>query len=119
MIESVIVFVEYVLSCIFFRNSAADMIETVRINLKLYPKHYVQISRWMRNLFNIRKCEIPKYLAFRLYLSLFWGLSAPIVAIICLFTQQQNIIGTIIFIPCMFAIPDTIIFVVVSHFFKR
>lgn len=119
MIESFIVFSGYILIYFFFRNSAVGMIEEVRINFKLYPKHYVRIPRWMQNHFKIKRKEIPKYLFFRLCISLFFGILAPIVAVMCLIIQQQAVIGFVIFIPCLFGILDTVQFIIVSHIFKK
>lgn len=120
MIEITCIFFEYILAYFFFRNSALGMIDEVKINFKHFPNHYVLPPRWIRNHFKLKKSEIPKYLFFRLCVSMIFGLLAPITSIICMISQLNNlVIGILIFSPCVFVIPDTIAFIIISHAFKK
>ena len=120
MIEISVLFAEYLLSYFFFRNSALGMIAEVRTNFRLYEKHYKLPPRWLRKHFRLKKDEIPKYLLFRLYVSISFGIMAPISIVICLASQLNSlVVGIMLFIPCVFVIPDSIVFIILSSIFKR
>ena len=120
MIELFMLFSGYVLCYFFFKNSAIGMINEVKTNFNLFPKYYCLPPRWMRKHFNLKNKKIPQYLCFRLYVSIAFGLLAPVTTIIGLCTQFNNIvIGIILFAPSFFVLPDTIQFIILSHIFKK
>ena len=110
----------YVLLYFFFRNSAIGMIDEIKTNFKLFPKHYTLPPRWMRKHFKLKKSEIPKYLFFRLCVSMFFGLLTPVVCVVCLFSQfNACVVGAMVLLPCAFVIPDTVVFIIMSRIFKK
>ena len=120
MKEIIVIFIEYLLFYLFFRNSAVGMINEIRTNFKLFAKHYSMPPQWMRKHFNLKKTEIPKFLLFRLYVSMAFGILIPITSIVCLITQFNSYaVGGMMFFPCLFVILDTVVFSILSHIFKR
>ena len=119
IIEIIMILSLYILAYFFFRNSAIGMIDEIRTNFRFFPKHYALPPRWIRKHFNLRKEEIPKFLLFRLYVSLFFAFSAPLAILICMLSRFNTyVVGVMLFLPC-FVIPDTFVFMILAHVFKK
>lgn len=121
MIVVIYVFGIYLLIYFFLKNSAFAMLNEVKTNFRLYPKHYSMPPKWMRKHFNLKKAEIPKYLIFRLYLSMSFLILAPIASIVCFVTVfNPKVAGALIFYPSVFIVfVDFVVFVIMFHIFKR
>ena len=120
MAEIIILLGEYILCCFFFKNSALGMIDKIRTNSRLYPKYYVLPSKCLRKYFGLKKSKIPNYLYYRLYISLVFCILAPITTVVCLCTEFNiYAIKVMIFAPCLFVIPDTIFYIILSNIYKK
>ena len=96
------------------------MIDEIRTKFKLYPKHYSLPPSWVRKHFKLKKDPVPKYLLFRLFVAIAFGILAPISTIVCLCTGFNHMaIGIMLLAPCIFAIVDTVQFIITSHIFKK
>ena len=86
------------LSSMECKNSAIVMIENVGKTSRHYPKWYIRPARWVRKLFNIKhQHEIPRYLYFELFLSIFFALLGPINLIICAATHcNPSVVGILL-----------------------
>ena len=120
MLEMLIIFGEYLLFCLFLRNSALNAIDDIKINFKLFSRHYSMPSRGLRKIFRLKKREIPKFLIFRLYVSLIFGILTPISSVIALILSfNEDIISIIIIFPLGYMLLDLILFLVMYHIFRR
>jgi len=120
MNEIVVILVQYVLFHCFFKNSAINMIDDVKTSFRFYPKHYLLPPRWIRKLYGLKKKEIPKYLLYRLYVSLAFLLLIPINIFVLLISQINPFFSSImILMPCVYIVLDSFIFIIVSRIFKK
>ena len=88
-----------ILSSLNCKNSAIGMIESLGINPRRYPKGYIKTAKWVRRLFKIKQCVIPRYLYFELMLSLIFALIGPINLVICIAVDCiPGIVGILVLI---------------------
>ena len=110
----------YALLYFGYRISSLNMIKEVRTNFRLFPKHYALPPRWVRKFFGLKKDEIPKYTLVRLYVALIFGIMVFISPFVCLFTScNADVIYYMTFVPCLFVLPDLIVYIIVLHIFKK
>ena len=120
MYECLFLICVYLLSYRFFRITAVGTINDIKRNLKLFPKHYALPPRWIRKHFKLKKAEVPKFLLFRLYVSLACGILAFATPIIYLLSNFNAIVGGVMaFAPIIYLFPDLVVFFVLSHIFKK
>ncbi len=114
------IFSVYVLFYFFYRNSTLVAIDDIRTNFKFFPKHYCLPPRMIRKHFGLKKSEIPKFLCFRLYVSLSSWVLAPISSIICVCVAfDKTVIYIMMSIPPIFVVADTITFLIMLHIYKK
>ena len=105
---------------IFFRSTAKIKIDEIKTNFKYFPKQYSLPPRWMRKHFKLQKAEIPKFLLFRLYLAISYGVLAPISVIVGIITQfDSHVLRIMAFSSVLFVIPDSVVFIIMSHLFEK
>lgn len=111
---------EYLLLYLFLKNSAIVAMNEIKTNFKLFSKHYCLPPVWIRKHFKLKKTEIPKFLLFRLYVAMFFLVSAPIAVIICLVSQFNfRVIGSLMFFPGLFVLIDNVVFIILYFAFKK
>lgn len=109
-----------VLSCMSCRNSTVGMIKEIGTNSRYYPKHYIIPKRWMKNLFHIKQCVIPRYLYFELLLSLFFLFLGLLNIVICIAVDcDMSIVGILIMFHICLIIGNMIFFSSMSLLFKK
>lgn len=109
-----------ILSSMNCKNSSIGMIESVGKTSRHYPKWYIRPARWVRKLFNIKQHEIPRYLYFELFLSLFFALLGPINLIICAATHcNPGVVGILIMFHACLIIINMVFFSIMSLLLKR
>lgn len=110
-----------ILSSMDCKNSAIGIMESVGKTSRHYPKWYIRPARWVRKLFNIKhQHEIPRYLYFELFLSIFFALLGPINLIICAVTDcAPNVVGTLIMSHVCLIIINTVFFLIMTLLLKR
>lgn len=109
-----------ILSSMNCKNSSIGMIESVGKTSRHYPKWYIRPARWVRKLFNIKQHEIPRYLYFELFLSLFLALLGPINLIICAATHcNPGVVGILIMFHACLIIINMVFFSIMSLLLKR
>lgn len=110
----------YVLAYLFFRSSAKGMIEDIKTNFKFFPKHYIMPPRWMREHFALKKTEIPKFLFFRLLISLLHLILIPVQIIVYVILRfDPFVVYDFVLASCVYVIPDTIVFIIFSRVYKK
>ena len=120
MIEIVVIFIEYFASSSFFKDLATGEISEIKINFRLYPRHYCMPPSWIRKLFKLPKVKIPKFLLIELYFSVFFGILAPITSVVLLFTHaNHDIVYVLLLFPAVFRIIELPIFFTLCHIFKK
>lgn len=120
MFGVIILFCLYLILYLFFRNSARHAINDIRTNFRFFPKHYAHPPRWIRKHFNLRNEEIPKFLLFRLYVSLSFVLLEPIVIIVSILSLLNTYTITLLMVlPMPFVLFDTITFVILYHIYRK
>lgn len=109
------------LSSMNCKNSAIGMIESVGKTSRHYPKWYIRPARWVRKLFNIKhQHEIPRYLYFELFLSIFFALLGLINLIICAVADcAPSVVGILLISHACLIIINMIFFSIMSLLIKR
>ena len=104
----------------FLKNSSITLLDEIHNHYCLNPKYYLQTPRFIKKCFMIRKHKIPKFICFRLCLSLILLIFAPVGTIIyfCM-NCDLHIIGVMIMGLCIFGILDIIQIFVLLRIFKR
>lgn len=110
-----------ILSSMNCKNSSIGMIESVGISSRHYPKWYIRPARWVRKLFNIKhQHEIPRYLYFELFLSIFFALLGPINLIICAATHcNPSVVGILLMFHACLIIINMVFYSIMSLLLKR
>ena len=120
MIGTIILFCEYVILYFFMKKSALNMMLEIGSNSRSYPRRYILPSHLVRKIFKLKKAKIPKYLYFRLMMSLFFLFFSPITAVISVCSSfNSKVIGVMMFFPLCFILIDTVQFCISSYIFKR
>ena len=110
-----------ILSSMNCKNSSIGMIESVGKTSRHYPKWYIRPARWVRKLFNIKhQHEIPRYLYFELFLSIFFALLGPINLIICAATHcNPSVVGILLLFHACLIIINMVFYSIMSLLLKR
>lgn len=110
-----------ILSSMNCKNSSIGMIESVGKTSRHYPKWYIRPARWVRKLFNIKhQHEIPRYLYFELFLSIFFALLGPINLIICAATHcNPSVVGILLMFHACLIIINMVFYSIMSLLLKR
>lgn len=124
MNELIVIFSEYLLLFLFYRNSAITAIEEIKTNFKFFPKYYSLPPRWLRNFFKLPNSEVPTFLHFRLWISFIHLCLAFLASIIHILTMGNTainsvVVAIILFTPCVFGILDTISFCILFSVFNK
>lgn len=110
-----------ILSSMNCKNSSIGMIESVGKTSRHYPKWYIRPARWVRKLFNIKhQHEIPRYLYFELFLSIFFALLGPSNLIICAATHcNPSVVGILLMFHACLIIINMVFYSIMSLLLKR
>ena len=104
----------------FMKNSSLSMLNKVKTNFRLYPKHYSMPPRWMRKRFKLRKADIPKYLIVRLYIAMAFLICAPILAFVTFVTQFYPIVPLVLLYFVYFVVFfDIVIYIIMYSVFSK
>ena len=107
-----------ILSSLSCKNSTVEMIKRYGTIARL--KGYVSPARWVRRLFKLKKCLIPRYLYFELILSLLFALLGPMNLIIGLFVGgDPDIMGILVMFHICLIIINMVFFSVMSFRLKK
>lgn len=110
-----------ILSSIDCKNLAIGVMESVGKTSQHYPKWYIRPAKWVRKLFNIKHhYEIPRYVYFELFISIFFALLGPINLIICAATHcNPSVVGILIMNHVCLIIINTVFFLIMTLLLKR
>ena len=113
MVEILMLVALYGMCHFFFKNSAIGELSEMRWIYQEKPNRYLQTPRWIKKRFRVKNKFIPKYIYFRLCVSVFFLMMIPISTLICFITNLNSIaIGVMVFVPCAYVIPDTLFYVI-------
>lgn len=102
------------------RNSAVGILSEAGFNQRYYPKHYITPHRWMKKFYKLKQSSIPKYVFLEFYMAIIFALSGPVNFLIFIFTNgNSKTVGILVMLHCCLIILNTVIFVVMSHCFKK
>jgi len=110
----------YILWFFFLKNSSITLLDEIHNHYYLNSKYYLKTPRFIKKCFMIRKHKIPKFICFRLFLSLVSIILALVGTIIyfCM-NRDLHIIGVMIMGLCILAILDIIQLCVLMVIFKK
>lgn len=116
----IVIISTYVLVYFFYRNSTLSMITEIKINFRFYPKHYCFTPKLIQSHFSLKRKEIPRFLCIRLCFAISILCMLPIVIFVYFISKLNNYVvgGALIFLFGLVII-DTIVFLILSCFFKN
>ena len=120
MVEILMLIALYGMCHFFFKNSAIGELSEMKWIYQEKPNRYLKTPRWIKKHFRVKNEFIPKYICFRLCVSVFSLMMIPISALICLITKLDSIaVGIMVFVPCAYVIPDTLVYALYCRVFWK